>query len=159
MKKIKIYIEFSDEIKQLIQDNSIDFPTIFSDEKIEVDFSHEYPPYADKKNERSKDLVLVILASSAAVLSVGVALSQIIRSVYRKPIFVQYSELEEIRDINGNVLIDKDGYPILKPVTRYELLEPMAEQNKSQIEFKGDSKGIVVKYSSSENQTKDSKKA
>lgn len=157
MNKTKIYIEFSDEIKQLIQDNAINFSAIFHDENIEVDISHDYPPYANQNNERSKDLVLVILASSAAVLSVGAAVSQIIRSVYRKPYMVQYSELEEIRDANGNVIIDKDGYPILKPTTRYELLEPNAEQNKSQIEFKGNSDGIILKYSSSEDQTRGSK--
>lgn len=156
MDKIKIYIEFSEEIQKLIQDNSINISAVFRDEKVEADISHEYAPYYNEYSERSKDLVLVILASSAAILSVGTALSQIIRSVYRKPYIVQYSDLEEIRNADGNVLIDKDGYPILKPVMRYELIEPIAEQNRAQIEIKGDSKGIVVRYASSENQTKKS---
>ena len=158
MEKTKIYIEFSDDINELINTNSIDIPEVFREKNINAAISHEYAPYNYQNGERSKDLTLVILASSAAVLAIGAAISQIIRSLYRKPYLIQYSEIEEVRDDKGNIVLDFQGQPIFKPVTKYELLQPLAERNDNKLELKSDGSGIVIKYSSSDDPFKNSKK-
>ncbi|KPA16258.1 hypothetical protein MHK_003531 [Candidatus Magnetomorum sp. HK-1] len=153
MSSIKIYLALSLEAKQILLDNKISIEDILNRELIEVDNIIEgVLPFQTDANARSKDIVTIILASSAAVATIGFAISQILQELHKKPYLVEIYENEELRDADGNVILnDYDGKLEFKPVKRYALIEPRPEQRKRELEINfGLKNGIVVKIKSEE---------
>ncbi len=146
MEETKIYLELSEEIEELLSENKISIEEILERENIEAEVNSGAAPYQTEEGARTKDVVTIILAGSAAVAAISFAISQVLHEIYNKPHFVEICENEEIRDAEGIVLLDKDGKPQLKPVKRYELLET---QKKRELEFNvGLKNGVVIKVKS-----------
>ena len=85
--------------------------------------------------------------------AIGMAISQVLSVLHRKPYLVQYDELVELRDTKGNILLDETGKPQLKREKRYELLEPRKEDVEKTFEVSWKPKhGLVLKFGSREKQ-------
>ncbi|MCP4347575.1 MAG: hypothetical protein GY795_18885 [Desulfobacterales bacterium] len=105
-------------------------------------------PDSSEEGSRTRDLVPIILAGSAAVLSVSMAISQILSTLYDKPHFVEYWAEEELRDANGKILLYKDGRPKTKFVKKHELIEPSKKNKEKVMDISGGN--IVIKFSAKE---------
>ncbi len=149
MNNIPIYIEFSPEIQINIVENKIKITDHLIINNQDLQTEYRTKPYEEENGARGKDLVLTIFASSALILSVGMAISKVLRAVYRKPFLIEYYDVIEAVDNNGKTLKDKKGNPIIRTVKRYELLEPRPDLDKANAEFSWSvSKGVVIKYGS-----------
>lgn len=149
MKTFPLYIEFSPEIQKVIADNRVSVGDQISNEIHNVKTTYQTSPFDVDVDDRDKDLVLTILASSGLILSIGIAISKILRAFYRKPFLVEFYDIVEAIDHDGRVLKDRRGNPILRSVKRYELIEPRPDTEKANAEFSwSESKGVVIKYGS-----------
>ena len=151
MAQTKIYLELSDEFQQLLADNRISIEYILQNENIDAEVTYGIMPYPAEEEARTKELVTIILAASGAVVAISFAISKVLNMLYNKPHIVEISENKELRDKNGNILLDEEGKPLFKPVKRYELIEPRREERKDEFEFGfGLKNGIRIKVKSEE---------
>ena len=151
MAQTKIYLELSDEFQQLLADNRISIEYILQNENIDAEVTYGIMPYPTEEGARTKELVTIILAASGAVVAISFAISKVLNMLYNKPHIVEISENKELRDKNGNILLDEEGKPLFKPVKRYELIEPRREERKDEFEFSfGLKNGIRIKVKSEE---------
>lgn len=151
----RIFIEVEPELQQLLNDNRLSIEEILRQHNIPADIGYgEFPDGAGETSTRTKDPALIIFTSAILVLAVGSAISQVLRTLQRRPQLVEWYELVELRDANGNLLLDKKGAPKYKRVKRFELLEPRAEDTNRALQTSLNSEGeIVIKFSSAEVQS------
>lgn len=147
----KIYLDLSDEVKQFIAGNKIDIQSLLEAEGIDVEVDFGTMPYVEEKGERTKDIVTIIIASSALVLSIGYAISQVLSTLNKKTYLVEFYEYEELRDADGNILCDVNSDPIFKKNKKYELFEPRQGESAKEMKLSaGGKNGIVIRVNSSE---------
>jgi hypothetical protein len=120
----QIYLELSPELQQLLNDNGLSVDEILREKNVSAEVTYGVLPDEPEAGARSKDPVMIILASAAVALAIGTAISEVLRTLQRQPQLVEYYELVELKDVTGNVLLDKKGKPQLKRVKKCELLEP-----------------------------------
>ena len=152
MPETKIYIEISKEFQQLLVENSLTLEDIIQQQGIDANLQYDTLPDNDEYGSRTRDLVPVILAGSAAVLAVSTAISQLLNTLYAKPYFVEYWAEEELRNGDGDILLDKDGKPQTKFVKKHEIIEPSKSQTAKtldiaapRIKFKFNTKSTPIK--------------
>lgn len=150
MQETKIYVEFSEEIEYLLSENKINLPVLLQEENIDAIIAYEYKPYDNNIGERSKDMVLTLVGSSVLILAIGEAFSRIIKTLHDKPTIVKVSNIEPICDINGNLIHDAFGQPLLTTSSSYQLLTPKIQDVKKVFSIEVNQYGIRMKYDSLE---------
>lgn len=152
MSKTKIYLKLSSEVENILADNEMNIEDILESNNIELDeITRIVSPYHSEEDARSKDLVTLIVASSASIATIGFTLSKVLKEFFRKPQIVEIYENRELLDQHGNLIFDDSGNPIFKPVKRYEILQP--EQNSSKYDFEfsfGLKNGFLIRLKSEE---------
>lgn len=149
----QIYLELTPELQQLLDDNGLSVGDILRQQNIPVEVTHGVLPDEPEAGAQSKEPVTIILASAAAALLVGSAISQVLNTVFRRPVLVDHYEFVELKDANGNILLDKKGKPQLKRVRRFELLEPRPQDSNQYLDFISNAvNGVVLKFRSTEKQ-------
>lgn len=149
----QIYLELPPELQQLLNDNGLSVDEILRQQNCPAEVNYGVLPDEPEAGARSKEPVMIILASAAAALAIGSAISQVLHTLQRKPQVAEYYDLEELKDAKGNVLLDKKGKPQLKRVKKYELLEPRKEDNNKSLEIGlNPVNGLVIKFGSAEKQ-------
>ncbi len=150
MAETQIYLDLDEELQQLLNDNGLSIADLLQQEGIHAQVNTATLP-ASAETTRTKDLVTVILASSAAVTLISFAISKVLHTLHNKPHFVEYQEPVELRDAQGNVLLDKQGNPLFKMVPRKEFIAPATKDQQQDFEINLDlSKGLVIRLSSGE---------
>ncbi|MDM8565821.1 hypothetical protein QUF74_09220 [Candidatus Halobeggiatoa sp. HSG11] len=82
MSDTKIYLDLSEEIQQLFADNEIDIANVLQDDNVEVSsVTVGVMPEESEEGARNKDLVPIILASSASVAAIGFTISKILNTL------------------------------------------------------------------------------
>jgi hypothetical protein len=147
----EIFVFTSPEVEQFLLEYRIDLVSLLQQQGVEVDYGFSQDPVATDVQEKSPSRV--IIASAAFVLALTPLLSQVIQSVSPKGIVVHELRCIPTTDVNGNVVLDKSGNPIMKWV-RKEQLQEFTNQVKTdpQVSLKGPL-GIEVTYSNSSTQT------
>lgn len=115
MSETKIYLELDDDINRFFAENHTDIGEILRRENIDVKVGQEVKPYLSDEGVRGKDLVTVLVASSVAIVSIAAAISLILNAFYNRPHVVVIEKWEELRDADGNIILDRDGEPQYKP--------------------------------------------
>jgi hypothetical protein len=116
-----VFLNFSDDIQQVLVDNEVDLIGELARRGINVSRSaHRNPaPSHDEKGARSAELV--ILATGVTAVMIGHAVCQIIEAL-RGPIMssIDLAEYECVaeRDANDHMLMDSDGNPRMKWTAR-----------------------------------------
>ncbi|WPD21340.1 MAG: hypothetical protein SD837_14165 [Candidatus Electrothrix scaldis] len=153
--EIKIYLELAPELQQALDDNGISISDILREAGIDARLSHDVLPLQNEAGVQSRDLKQVItllvggaLAGSALIGTIGFTVSKTLNTVYNKPIHVEYQEPVELRNADGNVVLDKQGNPVFKLVTRHQILQP---QQSNKDAFMADLKKMVLSISSEKN--------
>ena len=144
----KIYIELSDEIQQILSENSISISDILAQKNIDAEVEYGIMPSSSNEGSRTRDLATIILAGSAAVLSISLAISQILSALHEKPHFVEYWAEEEIRDGDGKLILDKQGNPQTKMVKKHEIIEPSKKDKVTSLDIQAGN--IALKFSFNE---------
>jgi hypothetical protein len=140
MSKSKIYLELSPEVEQILADNSIDIEKILEQEQIEFEKApKEQIPYQKEKGAQTKEIVTVILASSAAAAAIGFAIKQAISALNNRPIVVKAYDA-----VNA---VNPDGTSETKLIENLKLLEPRAKDSKTTIELNFKLLGVIFKFS------------
>jgi len=124
MTETAIYLEISLDGLEALEQNKINISSILADEQIEGIVEQGYGNYDSSANSRTKDIVSIIIASSAAVVSIGYAISRVISSINNKKQTLILDSMEEVRDKDGQVLFDKEGKPFYKIVKSVEIVDP-----------------------------------
>jgi len=146
----KIYLNFSEDIRTLLDEQNIRVQDILEEAGINAEVRFEALP-PEHPGERTRDLVPVIMASSVAAISFSAAVTIITSAISKfldhhaaRPRYVEYEEEKLILDAQGNPVLDKDG----KVQTQRVLIHGFDElQNLSQETFTVDAKwdkGVVV---------------
>jgi hypothetical protein len=82
MSDTKIYLDLSEEIQQLLADNETSIADILQDENIEVsDITAGVMPQESEEGARTREVVTIILASSAAVAVIGFTISNVLNTL------------------------------------------------------------------------------
>lgn len=149
MSETQIYLDLDEELQQLLNENGLSIADLLQQEGIDAQVNTGTLP-ACSETVRTKDLVTVILASSAAVTAISFAISKILHTLHNKPHFVEYQEPVELRDVQGNVLLDKQGNPLFKMVPKREFVVPATKNQQQDFETTLDSSKFVIRLSSGE---------
>ena len=150
----KIYVEFSDDIREWMADNGQSVEDILEKEGIDADVEHGIIP-VEKEGSRTKDVVpVIILASGGALSGVLFAVSRCMKIWLNRRIYESWEELEEIRDKDGNMLLDKKGNPQMKTVRKHFVYEPGKSDKKEKIDLDAGLKGVIMRIDSEEKQVK-----
>lgn len=146
----KIYLNFSEDLRTLFDEQDIRIQDVLQEAGINAEVRFEALPPVHP-GERTRDLVPVILASSAAAVSFAAtvaiitsAISKLLDRKAARPRYVEYLREKPILDAKGNPLLDKDGkvQTIQEPI--HTFVEP---RNLNEENFKveiGLTKGIVI---------------
>ena len=145
----KIYVELPHEVEQFMADNRISLQDVMDRENIDCEFKHAQSPYPPESGSNTRDLVLVIIAGAAVVTAISSAISTLVSTAYRKPYFVEYEELEEVRDKDSSILLDPRGNPVFKTVKKHKIVEPLSRKIENYVNIEGPG-GIVLRFGSKE---------
>lgn len=147
MAEIPIYIELSDDVAEIMADNRLSIEDILHQEGIDATVSSGMLPVQTEEGARSKDIVTIVTAGSILISAIAFAISKVISAIANRPQRVEYDELVELRDAEGNIITDDYyGKPLFKRVKRVALLTPA---QKSEFEATFDpANGITMKISS-----------
>lgn len=150
--KEEIYVEFSDDILDFLNSNNISLEDMLVSKQLNLSVSEKISPYLDEKEGRSKDVVLVILASSVAIISIAYAISSVLHEIYNRPHVIEIFEDIEIRDKNGNLVLDEYGNILVKRVRKTEIVKPSRESIENEVNLNMDlKKGLSVKFKTLKN--------
>jgi hypothetical protein len=146
MAQTTIYLTLSGELQAALADNGLNIENILQQDQIDATVTHGVFPVQTETGARTKDIATVILVSGVLVASVAFSISQVLNTIYNRPHLVEYDELEELRDGDGNLILDEFGKPLFKPVKRFELLVP-DQRHKSEYEAQLDlTRGLSMKF-------------
>lgn len=124
MNKVQIYLDISADGKDAMEQNGVTIKNLLVKKKLECQVFEGVLSLDENEGSNSKSIIPIILASSAALVSVGFAAATVINAFNNKKQIIVIEGLEEIRDANNNVILDKDGNPIFKTVKRIEVIDP-----------------------------------
>ncbi|NJL05714.1 MAG: hypothetical protein HC911_12590 [Chloroflexaceae bacterium] len=145
MEPIPIYLQLSDELQAAFADNKLDIAEILHKNGIDASVQYGELLLQNETGVRSKDLVTIIVASSVLLPSIAFSISQVLNVIYNRPHLVEYEELEELRDGDGNVMLDNYGKPLFKPVKR---VERVSGANRASFEVQlNPTNGLRIKFS------------
>lgn len=158
MEQTKIYLEFSSEIEEvLIANGGIEacLKEAFNQENIEAEIEEDEVNYQNEQGVRDKDIVTIVLAGTAAFAGISISIAHLITSLKGTSTFVVYNELEEVKDNDGKVILNKKGKPIMKKVKKFIKKDPKKDAVEKSFEVGFSWKnGLVIKYSNSEKDNK-----
>lgn len=154
MEKVKIFLEISDDILEWMADNHLSIEDILEKEGIEAEVEHGIPPDAGQGASRSKDLTPILCASAFALPATLFALGHCLKTYLNKPIHSTWEEDEEIRDQNGEVLLDRKGNPQMKRVRKHFTWAPGKGNKKEEVDLKAGAKGLVLGIRTEEKESK-----
>lgn len=149
MEQERIFISMSPEVQELLADNGIDLVTELRREIPEVRKDYAPDP-ASAGESRTKDPVLIILASAAAFAAVSMGITKIVDALARnKKVVVTARKLVPIPGPSGEVVRDKDGQPILQWVEETRIVEAQRKvQDKSKLDVS--ILGLTIKLESNQ---------
>jgi hypothetical protein len=116
------FISLSPEVKELLADNGLDLIEELKKEIPEIQKDNRSDPTIGDHN-RTREITLIILAGTAAVYGISMAIERIINALGNKPSKVTNTKIVPVLDGKGDVVRDKNGEPILHWVEEAELLE------------------------------------
>ena len=151
MDSIKIYVDLPNAFIIIMNENQLTLDAVIQSAGIDAEISYTAIPYTLDDGTHSKSLVPLIIASSGLILSIGIAVSTILKTIYRRPILTKIIEAEELRDASGNLEKNTNGNPQYKLVTRYEMLEPRKEDRQVKLELKAGA--VILRFSSEDSQS------
>jgi hypothetical protein len=117
-----LFVLIDSETQSLLLDNQVDLVLELQRRGHTIERTL-LPDPAELSIGQSRDAVLVILASAAVISALGIAISDILQALSRRPILVKNVEYKAIRGPDGEVIQGPDGKPVMEWIETSELLE------------------------------------
>ena len=126
----RIYLNLSDDIRTLLDEegSSVQEMLVAANLPADVRFDALPPAHPD---ERTRDLVPVIMAGSVAAVSLSAAVAILTATIFTalehraiRPRYVEYQEEKPVLDAQGNPLLDKEGRVQTIRVPVHTFVEP-----------------------------------
>lgn len=136
---VSISVSLSKEVMELFADNGLDLFEELQKEVPNISKDNKLDPTVDEDN-LSRDITLVILASSVAFYTISMGIEKIINAISNKPSKIKKQRLVPVTDPKGNLVLDRTGEPILHWIDEAEIVEPkkaVEEEGKSTITWLG----------------------
>ncbi|MBC7921130.1 MAG: hypothetical protein H7Z75_08550 [Ferruginibacter sp.] len=128
-----IFISLSPEVSELLADNGVDLVEELQKQLPEVRRGYAPDPAIGDHN-RTRDITLVILASSAAFYAVSLGIERIINALGNQPMTAVETELVPVVSPDGKIVRDNNEQPILHWVEKKKILEqPNAVHDKGSL--------------------------
>jgi hypothetical protein len=128
MENLKVFLELDSTIIEKAESNGIDYAVELKEKGILVQVENGTINLEVKSGARTRDIVPIIIAGTAAIGALSYAISTIIRALNGKPIIVELDGLEELRDADNNVILGPDAKPIFKTVKSIQVVDPAKNQ-------------------------------
>lgn len=135
MPNTKVYIELSSDIEELLANNQVTLADILQKENIEADVLSGAVPYQQEGGAKTKSIVPIILASAASISLITFAIANFLKAWHQKPYFVEYDELEPIKNDDGTFLLNDKKEPYMQIVKKHKLMETDKVNNKMDFEI------------------------
>ncbi len=150
MNETTIYLDLSENIERLFAENNMDISDFLKSKNINGSISYGAYPYQFNVGERDKKIrPILIVAGGITLATVAFSISNLLETIYHRPHFVEYHEIRELRDANGNIVYDDNKTPLFKTVKRQEIIQPNRQMTDYALEANFDSKnGVIIKISS-----------
>lgn len=150
---MNIYLDIDPALQQLLDENQIDLKEVLTQENIDAEIQTSPLPVVSA-GAKSKDIVTLVIASGAAISLISLAISKLLHTLHQKPHWVEYEEPVELRDAQGNILLDKDGKPLFKIVKKSEFIVPPSKNKQSDFEVNFTLQtGIIIRWKETEGNT------
>lgn len=146
MLNLTVYLDFSPEIENLFQSQALEIESIIKEANLTINLRYGPLQFQNEKN-RSKDIVPIIIASSAGLAALVLSLSRLLDSYFNRPHFFEWDELEEIRE-NDRLIRDASGNPVWKIKRKHVVITTEQLKDEHSMEFGAGIKGIVLKVKS-----------
>ncbi|MFL6262802.1 MAG: hypothetical protein ACJ76Y_24140 [Thermoanaerobaculia bacterium] len=117
-----LFVFTDPELQSLLLDNHVNLVLELQRRGYAVEQTF-LPDPAESSIEQSRDAILVILASAAAIVALGMAISEIIQALSRRPVLITNLRCQVSRGAEGEILRAPDGTPVMEWVQTSELLE------------------------------------
>lgn len=154
MEQTTIYLEFSKEIEEALIDNGgieACIKEALKKDNISAQILEDEAKYQNEQGVRDKDIVIILLAGTATIAGISISIAHLISTIKGKSTFVIYNELEEIKDVEGIVMLDKKGKPLMKKVKKFIKKDPNKDELTKTFEVSFSlQNGLVIKYTNSE---------
>lgn len=134
MKTAQIFLSLSPEATGILEQNQISVQNVLEQQHLGVTVRTGIVNYESNTGERTKDVGTIIMASTALIATIGYVIATVITALGNKPQIVEIESLEELRDKDGNVVLDKEGNPVFKTVKKVEIVDP-AKSNLTDFSF------------------------
>jgi hypothetical protein len=119
----EVYLFISPEVQQLLADNQTDIGKLLREQGVQVETRFAQDP-TQTSDTGSRELVTVLIASTAIIAVLTPTITNIINALTYKPIIVNTYELVPLEDSHGNVIRDANNQPILVKRSVPQLLQP-----------------------------------
>ena len=147
----KIFLHFSDSIRDALDEYEVDVETLLHEAGIEAEVQLEALPPLHAE-ERSRDVVPVIMAASVAAVSlaaataiVTAAISKALVRIAARPRYVEYQVEQPVRDAQGNPVLKANGEVQTIRVPVREFVEPQELTQETFTAEIGLTKGVIVR--------------
>lgn len=142
--RLSFFVELDCESQQALSDNNLTIDEVLRQAGIDATVTYGNAPYAAETG--TKELATIILASGASALLISYGIAKILRVYLNRPKIAEISEVVEIRDPSGRVLIDNLGRPQFKTQKRLEIAQPHDPKTTTDHEMIfGPKHGVVIR--------------
>jgi|WetSurMetagenome_2_1015567.scaffolds.fasta_scaffold45619_2 hypothetical protein len=152
---MEIVLDFSEEIREAMDSNNIDLAQFLNEEGEEMQVKYSKSPFNAENDTGEKALVPIIIASAAAVGIIAVAISKLLEVIYHRPHFVEYTEMETVKDHDGKILLNEKNEPVYIEKKKFRLIEPRAKDSSAGISTTlTKSDGLVLSFKTDSSEIK-----
>lgn len=116
------YVFFSPALAKLLDENNVDLGEIVRATGVTVPIDFKEDPARATCNARDRDLVSVLIASSAVILAATPVITRAIEAVTRRPVIAKELVLVPVEDSQRTLVTNSGGTPILHWVERSRVL-------------------------------------
>ncbi|MDI7865303.1 hypothetical protein MRS76_25760 [Rhizobiaceae bacterium n13] len=109
MTESAIYVKFSDEVVNAMQENGISVEMVLKAAKVEGLQVVEDPASSSGK----RDIFMILLGSAAVVAAATPLITKVIQSILDRPIVTEDIEMTPSLDAGGKVIRDKHHQPVM----------------------------------------------
>jgi len=146
MDTINMYIDIDPELTGLLNKQGITLEQVVQNKFPHLKINYGTLPEPEQ-NDQTKDVVPIIIASSAAISAIIYAISKLLDTYYHRPHYCEWDELEEIKE-NDKIMKDKNGNPVYKVKRQHKIFSPESKNNQDSLEVDAGIKGVVLRVSS-----------
>lgn len=147
MSMITVYLNIEPEIESLLLQQNITLENLVHEINQEINLSYGKVSFENEELQ-SKDILPIIVASSAGLTAVLFAISNLLDTYFHRPHHYEWDELEELRE-NGVIVKDALGNPVWKLKRHHELISPQQLSQENAVEFEAGINSLVLRVLSS----------